>query len=98
MDWIAFVKRENVRKAEEILRNDFELSSQSINIRDAKPLGIEKDGSFFLISGTEEGVKKSKELIKEFTENVDDKDLKKVAEKVKEEEARAAEAFGAILG
>ncbi len=99
MDWIAFVKRENARKAEELLRSDVYLAAmQSINVRDAKALGMEKDGSFFLIGGTEEGVNKCKELIKEFVEKVDEKDLKKAAEKVKEEEEKAAEAFGAILG
>jgi len=99
MDWVTFVKRENVRKAEEALRKDFDLASkQSITIRDAKSLEINKDGSFFLISGTDEGVKKCKELIKDFVEQTDDKDLNKAKEKVKEEEEKAAEAFGGILG
>ena len=99
MDWVAFVKRENVRKAEEALKKDFDIASkQSITIRDAKSLGIEKNGSFFLIDGTEEGVKKCKELIKEFTEEIEEKYLKEAKEKIKEEEEKAAEAFGGILG
>ena len=99
MEWIAFVKRENVRKAEENLKKDFDIAAkQSITIRDAKALDIDKNGSFFLINGTEEGIKKCKELIKEITEEVDEKSLKKAKEKVKEEEDRAAEAFGGILG
>jgi uncharacterized protein YaaR (DUF327 family) len=99
MDWATFVKKENVRKAEEKLKSDFDLAAkQSIAIRDARSLGMEKDGSFFLISGTEEGIAKCKELIKDFVEKIDDKYLEKAKEKVKEEEEKAAEAFGGILG
>lgn len=99
MDWITFVKRENVRKAEEKLRSDFDIAAkQSITVRDAKSLDIKKEGSFFLISGTDEGIKKCKELIKEFVESIDEKKLNKAKEKIKEEEEKAAEAFGGILG
>jgi uncharacterized protein YaaR (DUF327 family) len=98
MNWAAFVKKENVRKAEEKLKSDFNVAAkQSITIRDAKSLDIEKDGSFFLIDGTEEGIAKCKELIKEFVESVDEKYLSKAKEKIKEEEEKAAEAFGGIL-
>ena len=99
MNWTTFVKKENVRKAEEKLKSDFSLAAkQSIAIRDAKSLDIEKDGSFFLIDGTEEGIAKCKELIKEFVESVDEKCLSKAKEKIKEEGEKAAEAFGGILG
>ena len=99
MDWITFVKKENVRKAEEALRKDFDLAAkQGITIRDAKSLEIAKEGSFFFISGTEEGMKRCQELIKDFAEKVDEKELKKVRIKIKEEEEMAASAFGGILG
>ena len=99
MEWITFVKKESVNKAEEKLRSDTDLAAkQSITVRDAKSLDIEKDGSFFLISGTEDGIEKCKELIKEFVEEVDKEDLSKATEKIKEEEDKAAEAFGGILG
>jgi uncharacterized protein YaaR (DUF327 family) len=99
MDWITFVKKENVRKAEEKLNKDFDLAAkQSITVRNAKSLDIKKDGSFFLISGTDEGIEKCKELIKEFVEEIDEENLNKAKEKIKEEEEKAAEAFGGILG
>jgi len=99
MEWITFVKKESVNKAEEKLRSDTDLAAkQSITVRDAKSLDIEKDGSFFLISGTEDGIEKCKELLKEFIEEVDEEYLNKAREKIKEEENKAAEAFGGILG
>ena len=99
MEWITFVKKENVAKAENILRSDTDFAAkQSITVRDAKVLGFEKDGSFFLVSGTDEGIEKCKELIKEFVEEVNEEEINKVKEKIKEEENKAAEGFGNILG
>jgi hypothetical protein len=98
MEWITFVKRENVRKAEERLKSDFNMAAkQNITIRDAKSLEMDKDGSFFLIIGTEEGVAKCKELIKEFVESIDEKYFKKAKEKLQEESDKAAEGFGGLF-
>jgi len=99
MEWIGFVKRENARKAEEILRKDFDIAAkESITVRDAKALGLKDDGSFFLISGTEHGVNYCKNLIKEFVVSVDEKELHKAREEIRKEEERAAEGFGGIFG
>jgi len=99
MEWITFVKKENVAKAEGILRNDTDFAAkESITVRDAKTLGFEKDGSFFLISGTDKGVERCKELIKEFVEEFNEEELNKAREKIKEEEEKAAEGFGGIFG
>ena len=98
MDWMTFVKRENVRKAEEKLRADFSLASkQAISVRDAKSLEIDKDGSFFLITGTEEGIARCKELIKDFTENLDQKYFDIAKKKLQEEADKAAEGFGGLF-
>jgi hypothetical protein len=98
MDWIVFVKRENVRKAEEILKSDFNLASkQAIGVRDARSLDIDKDGSFFTVAGTDEGVTKCKELIKEFVEPVDESLLNKAKQKLQEEADKAAEGFGGLF-
>ena len=98
MEWIIFIKRENVRKAEEKLRTDFDVAAkQSIAIRDAKSLGLKGEGSFFLINGTDDGVKKCQELIKEFVEKIDGNELKIAEKKIKEEEEKAAEGMGGIF-
>jgi hypothetical protein len=98
MDWMVFVKRENVRKAEEILKSDFNLASkQAIGVRDARSLEIDKDGSFFTITGTDEGVAKCKELIKEYVEQVDDSLLQKAKQRLQEEADKAAEGFGGLF-
>jgi len=98
MEWIAFVKKENVRKAEENLKKDFDVAAkQSIIVRDAKSLGLNYDGSFFLINGEDAGVNKCKELIKDFVFEIKSDDLKKAREKIKQEEEAAAEGMGGIF-
>ncbi|MEM5778292.1 MAG: hypothetical protein QXD43_00440 [Candidatus Aenigmatarchaeota archaeon] len=98
MEWIAFVKKENVRKAEETLKKDFDVAAkQSITVRDAKSLGLNYDGSFFLIDGSETGVNKCKELIKDFIFEIKEEDLKKAREIIKKEEEAAAEGMGGIF-
>ncbi len=101
MEWITFIKKENVAKAEGILRDDTDFAAkESITVRDARSLDFEKDGSFFLISGTDKGVERCKELIKELVEDTDEEELNKAKEKIKEEEEeeKAAEGFGGIFG
>lgn len=97
MEWITFVKRENVRKAEEVLRKDFDIAAkQSITIKDAKVLGLKEEGSFFYVTGSDEGVKRCKDLIKEFSQ--DSKDFDKAKKKIKEDEEAAAVGMGGIFG
>ena len=99
MEWITFVKSENVAKAEEALRKDFDLAAkQSITVKAASSLGIEAQGSFFHISGTDEGVKKCKELIKEFIEEIDEEKLEEAKKKIAEESESAAAGMGSIFG
>jgi len=98
MEWIIFVKKENVKKAEEKLKMDFDVAAkQSITVRDAKSLGLDYDGSFFLIGGDDTGVNKCKELIKEFVFERKKGDLEKAKEKIKQEEEAAAEGMGGIF-
>ena len=94
--WVCLVKKENMRKAEEILKKDDIASRQSIMIRDAKSLGFNEDGFYFLIDGDEHGVNRAKELIKDLA--AETKNADKVRKKIKEEEEKAAEGFGGIFG
>ncbi len=98
MKWLTFVKKENAKKAEELLKQDELASKQSILVKDAKALGIEEEGSFFKIDGDEEGVNKCKELIKEFVEEISEEKLNKAKEEIKKEEDTAAQGIGGIFG
>ena len=99
MEWITFVKKDNARKAEEALRNDFDVAAkQSITVRDANALGIKLDGSFFLISGDDAGVSRCKDLIKDFIAEAKKEDLDNAREAIRKEDEAAAEGMGGIFG
>src|SRR3989344_8608422 len=67
MEYICLIKKENARKAEEAIRKDFDVAArQSVAMRDLAALGLKGDGIVFYITGTDEGVAKCKDLIKEF--------------------------------
>jgi len=99
MEYITFVGSANVSKAEDALKSDFDVASkQSITVKGAESLGIEAKGSFFFIRGSDEGVEKCKELIKEFIEEIDQEKLDQAKEKILSDEDTAAQGMGAIFG
>jgi len=91
-----FSKRENSKKLEEKLKKDDLVSGASIKVRDA--IIVNKDGVYFYLEGTEDKIKKAKELAKDLAEEVLGEEKEKVVKILKEEEERAIEGFGAILG
>ena len=101
-EWMTFVKSENARKAEEMIRADFDLAAkQSITVRDAAVIGVSEagKGSFFYITGSDEGVQKCKDIIKELVvKDVKQQVLDKAKAKIKEEQDAAAAGFGGIFG
>lgn len=98
MDWICFVRDENAKKAENTLRLDFDIAAkQSITVRSAKALGMDREGFFFLIEGTEEGIERCKDLIKGFVEKAPKEDLELAMQRIMEEREKAASGFGSIF-
>lgn len=95
MDLLLFCKKENWKKLEERLKKDDLVSGASIKIRDASILG--KEGFYFYLEGTEDKIKKARELAKDLAEEVKE-EKEKVIKVLKEEEEKAIEGFGAILG
>jgi len=93
---LLFSKRENSKKLEEKLKKDDLVSGASIKVRDAGI--VNKEGVYFYIEGTEDKIKKARELAKDLGEEVLGEEKEKVVNILKEEEEKAIEGFGAILG
>jgi uncharacterized protein (DUF2164 family) len=96
MDLLLFCKKENGKKLEEKLKKDDLVSGASIKIRDASIAN--KDGFYFYLEGTEDRIKKARELAKDLSSEIDGEEKEKVKKILKEEEENAIEGFGAILG
>jgi hypothetical protein len=96
MDLLLFCKKENSKKLEEKLKKDDLVSGASIKIRDASILN--KDGVYFYLEGTEDKIRKARELSLGLAEEVLGNEKENVIRILKEEEEKAIEGFGAILG
>jgi hypothetical protein len=96
MDLLLFCKKENSKKLEEKLKKDELVSGASIKVRDASILN--KDGVYFYLEGTEDKIIKAKELSLGLAEEVLGNEKENVIRILKEEEEKAIEGFGAILG
>ncbi len=77
---IFSVKKGNIGKADEILKDDI-VSRQSITIRDASALGIDSENRYILIEGNKDAIKRAEELFKG----------KKVSEEAQKEDVREEE-------
>jgi len=93
---VWLVSAENKNKAEMAVKQDDIVSRASIVIKAPSSLDIKEDGYFLIIEGTEEVIKRADELLKDLGKKYEDKE--KVLAVVKEQEDKATEGFGNILG
>jgi hypothetical protein len=91
------VKSAETGKIQTMLQDDI-VNRQSIVIRDANSLEMKGTVSYLKVEGSPEGLKRAKELAKEFgMKKVPDKKAKKIDEKIKEQEDSAATGMGLIF-
>ena len=98
MTYVIFeVKSENIGKIDKMIRDDL-VSRQSILTRDSSSLDIKEDVFYVKIEGSEEGLKKAKELAKELEfKKLDKKKAEKINKKIEEQEDSAASGMGMIF-
>jgi hypothetical protein len=94
---IFCVEKTQASKINQILRDDL-ISRQSILIRDASALNIEKDVRYVLIEGSDEALKKAEELFTETGKKIGEDDAKSIYSKIKNEEEDVASGVGFIFG
>ena len=96
MQEVFIVDSENKSKAEELLKNDDLVSRGSIAIKSPASIDIKEGGYFFVLDASEETIKRAEDLLKDIGKKYKEKE--KVINKIKEQEDKAAEGFGNILG
>ena len=82
---IFSVKKGNIGKADEILKDDI-VSRQSIAIRDASALDIDSENRYILIEGNKDAIKRAEELFKGIEEKLAEKEIGEGVEIEPEEE------------
>jgi len=91
------IKTEDAGKINKVITEDI-VSRQSILTRDSSSIGLKGNFLYLKIEGSEEGVKKAKELAKEQGfKKLDDKKTKKINDKIAEQEDSAASGMGMIF-
>jgi hypothetical protein len=96
MEVVLHFKSENLAKGKDILLSDDIVGRASLTFKEGAILG--KDGYFCYLSGTEEQCKRALELVKDLCEEIEGQDKETIISKIKEEESKAVEGFGNILG
>ena len=81
----------------QLVINDDKVSRQSIVIRDASALGVDKDTQVILVEGAEDAVQRAKELFKE-KEILESEQAELFYKKIKDQEDSAASGMGMIFG
>ena len=96
MEIVLKFNKKELQKVKEILLKDEIVSRASIVFKDGEIIG--KEGYYCYISGLEEHCKRALELTKDIAEEAEEEEKNKVIEKIKAEEEKANEGFGAIFG
>jgi len=96
MEIVLHFKSGNLAKGKDVLLTDDVVGRASMIFKEGSIIG--KDGYYCLLSGTEEQCKRASELVKELAEEVKDETKSQLINKIKEEEDKAIEGFGNILG
>ncbi|MBI5331974.1 MAG: hypothetical protein HZB65_00205 [Candidatus Aenigmarchaeota archaeon] len=92
---VFLVSGDKKQKAEDLLKKDDITMRQSIVTRMCSSLGFEEDGFFIIISGSDDAVKRAKELLKELA--LPYKNKEKVLKRNDEIEDQATSGFGFIF-
>ncbi|MEW5761119.1 MAG: hypothetical protein AB1779_10190 [Candidatus Thermoplasmatota archaeon] len=90
------VEKEKSGRISEVLRDDI-VSRQSIVIREAVVFGIEKNISYVLIEGSEEGIRRAKELFKDIGNIEEEKEAEKIYNYIKSTESSAEIGLGTVF-
>ncbi len=96
MQEVFLVNGENKLKAEDIVKKDDVVNRGSISFKQPASLGIKEEGFFLIIDAQPGALKRAEELLKGVAEKY--KNREEVLRKVKEEEDKAIEGLGNILG
>ena len=92
--YAVFKFKKGDKKIDEIYRDDL-LNRQSISKRDGKSLGLNDDYIYLMIEGSEDAIKRIREIAGESELK---EDAEEIYRKIKESEEAASLGMGAIFG
>ncbi|MGC8663547.1 MAG: hypothetical protein ACP5SF_03260 [Thermoplasmata archaeon] len=91
------VKKSESQKIDELYRDDL-VSRQSIIKRDGISLELKDDDIYVLVEGSEEALKKAKEIASKFSTVLEGKEFEEIYRKFKAQDEKSLEGLGSIFG
>ncbi len=88
--WVFYTEKRNV------LMNDEDLKRKGFRVESAETMGINKKGTFFILTGTKEDIDKLK-ILKENAELIEGEEAKKILEKIKELDESVVSGVGGLF-
>ncbi len=98
MELVLKIEKKNLEEAKRILLADDIVSRGNIQFKESKALGMKSGVYYCYISGTEVVCNRVKVIVKDIGKFIEGKEKQDVINKIKEDEQKAAEGFGAIFG
>lgn len=98
MEMIFFVAKDKYPVLNREIMSDELVNRQSVSFRDNVSLGMEKEGYYLYINGSDEAIVKAEEIIGDKAEKLSGDEFDKVLKLINEQENAQAEGFGAIFG
>jgi hypothetical protein len=98
MKALFFINMEHYSEAKNAVYADDIISRQTVNFREARALGFDKNGYYLEIEGSSEAIHRVKELLADKAKEVGGHEKDEVLKKIAEQEESAAEGFGALFG
>ena len=94
---VYLISGEDLEKVRQALMSDEITSKANIVFKDAKLL-TGREGYYIRVIGTEEQLKRIKEIIGESAKEIEAKEVEEVLKKLQEEDESALAGFGSIFG
>ncbi|MFQ5552106.1 MAG: hypothetical protein ACE5EW_00025 [Thermoplasmata archaeon] len=97
MDAVFLFPKEAASRSREILEDDL-ISRQSVTLRDARSLGMERDGTLVFIQGDAAAIERFETLAEEAAERLAEDEAAPLTARLRKEEEDAAEGVGLLFG
>lgn len=92
------VEDENLKKVRDLVGiGEDSIVRQSLIFRDNRALGLDKEGDYLMIDGSEEACKEAQKRLKDLAEELEGEEKETVIKKIEEMENSAMEGFGGIF-
>ncbi|MDP8011947.1 MAG: hypothetical protein ACP5F1_00950 [Thermoplasmata archaeon] len=91
------VEKKDSQRVDELYKDDV-VSRQSIIKRDGISLELKDDNIYVLVEGSEEAIKKAKQIASQFSKVLEGKELEDIYNRFKAQDEKSLEGMGSIFG